>query len=185
MVFDVNVLTNQWTIAGVIASFLVAAIALFLGLHSSWKINKLRRLEKREGIIKEIIEWATDILRCCHQYEIPLIGEGSAEIMIRRTEGNRVTKLRELAVKSQYLMTIASRINTKLFDSIKSVLLDVGKLTEALMERVNIETKLDKGNAIQEDADKAIKKYNEQLTNLERTTEALIVLATEAFSDSV
>ncbi len=178
-------LTNQWTIAGVIASFLVATIALFLGLHSSWKIDKLRRLEKREGIIKEIIEWSTDILGCCHQYEIPLIGEGSAEIMIRRIEGNRVTKLRELAVKSQYLMVIASKIDIKLFDSTKSVLQEVGKLSETIMERVNIETKLDKGNATQEDADKAIKKYDEQLTNLEQTTEALIVLATEVFSDSV
>ncbi len=82
-------------------------------------------------------------------------------------------------------MTIASRVNTKLFDSIESVLQDVGELFKALNERVSIETKLDIGDATQEEVDEVVKKYDEQLTKLELTAEALIVLATEAFDGSV
>lgn len=81
-------------------------------------------------------------------------------------------------------MTIATKISTELFNSTESVLQDVGELHKTLDERVDIETKLDKGDAKQEDADEVIKKYDEQLTKLELTAEALIVSATEALSDS-
>lgn len=48
MAIDVNVLTNVWTIAGVIASFLVANVALILGLYSNWKLKKRREFEKKK-----------------------------------------------------------------------------------------------------------------------------------------
>ncbi len=63
MALDVNVLTNGWTIAGIIASFLVAAIALGLGLASIIQTNRLQKRERKERLLNEIIEWATNISR--------------------------------------------------------------------------------------------------------------------------
>ncbi len=62
MILDVNVLPGIWTILGVAASFLVATIALFLGINSGKQINKIRKDEKREHNLREIINWAIKIL---------------------------------------------------------------------------------------------------------------------------
>jgi len=62
MEIDVNILSDNWSIAGVVASFLVAGIALWLGIRSSRQLYKMRRVEKRESGIKEIIAWATDVI---------------------------------------------------------------------------------------------------------------------------
>ena len=59
---DVNVLTSGRTIAGVIASFLVAAIALGLGLSSLIQTQRLQKRERRERLLNEIIEWAESII---------------------------------------------------------------------------------------------------------------------------
>jgi len=66
MVVDVNVLTSGWTIAGVIASFLVAAVALGLGVSSFIQTKNFQKKERRERLLNEIIDWAIDItnLRC-------------------------------------------------------------------------------------------------------------------------
>lgn len=65
MVLDVSVLNNGWTVAGVIASFLVAFVALGLGLSSLIQTERLQKKEREERLLNEIIEWATGI------YEIP------------------------------------------------------------------------------------------------------------------
>ncbi|MFC2001850.1 hypothetical protein ACFLUZ_05025 [Chloroflexota bacterium] len=58
---DVNVLTSGWTIAGVIASFLVAAIALGLGVSSLVQTQRLQKRERKDRLLNEIIEWAIDV----------------------------------------------------------------------------------------------------------------------------
>ncbi len=55
---NVNVIANSWTIAGVIASFLVAFIALFLGVMSLRQTKRLQEEEKKQRLLAEIIEWA-------------------------------------------------------------------------------------------------------------------------------
>jgi len=61
MVIDVNVLTNGWTIAGVVASFLVAVVALSLGLKSIYETRHLQDIKFREEILDEISDWLMDI----------------------------------------------------------------------------------------------------------------------------
>ncbi len=58
---DINVLTNGWTIAGVVASFLVALIALGLGIWSNIRLNRIQKFERKERFLERIIDWATDI----------------------------------------------------------------------------------------------------------------------------
>ena len=61
MVLDVNVLTNGWTIAGVIASFLVAFVALGFGLKSIYETRHLLDIKFREEILDKILYWLEDI----------------------------------------------------------------------------------------------------------------------------
>ena len=61
MVIDVNVLTNGWTIAGVVASFLVAVVALSLGLKSIYETRHLQDIKLREEILDKILAWLVDI----------------------------------------------------------------------------------------------------------------------------
>ncbi len=58
---NVNVLSSGWTIAGVIASFFVAAVALGLGVASIIQTKNLQKRERKERLLNEIIEWAEDI----------------------------------------------------------------------------------------------------------------------------
>ncbi len=61
MVIDVNVLTTGWIIAGVIASFLVAVVALGLGVSSFIQTKNLQKKERRERLLNEIIKWAINV----------------------------------------------------------------------------------------------------------------------------
>ncbi len=167
---------------------LVALGTLILALVTSLTIinsNEREKRQRKERLLNEIIEWATDVLRCCHQFEIPLLGSGSGELLLRRIEANRVTKLGEIACTSQYLMVVASKMNTELFDTIQSVVKEIGKTREVLMERANIETKLDEGKVKQKEVDNIVAKYDEQLKKLELEAEALIVSTTDAFNVSI
>lgn len=170
------------------ATLILAAVAVF-SFEESRRLREENRQreerERKERLLNEIIDWATDVLRCCHQFEIPITGSVNGELLLRRIEANRVTKLGEIACTSQYLMVVASKINTEVFDAIRSVVKNIGKTREVLMERVDIETKLDIGKVKQEEIDNIVAKYDEQLKKLELETEALIVVTTDTSNESI
>ncbi len=174
--------TSDWINTLVAIGTISLAVVAFSSIRQTRNIHKK---EHRDKLLKEIIEWATDILRCCNQFEIPLTGLGSGELLLRRIETNRVTKLGEIACTSQYLMVVASKINTELFDTIQGVAKEIGNTREVLMERANIETKFDEGKVKQKEVDNIEAKYDEQLKKLELEAEALIVLTTDAFNKSI
>lgn len=60
---NVNVLPDGWTIAGVVASFLVAVIALGLGVFTYKQTKNMQKREQKERILREIIEWVLDVKR--------------------------------------------------------------------------------------------------------------------------
>lgn len=104
MVLDVNVLTNPWTIAGVFTTVFIAFVALFIGLYSNWRINKIRKAEKKERIIKQIVEWAMEIHTTGLRTEPPGI-DPSLELTIEAlAKGNReiLENMRESILNSQY-----------------------------------------------------------------------------------
>ena len=112
MVIDVNVLTNFWTISGVIASFLVAGIALWLGIRSNRQLHKIHSVEKRESGIQEIIAWATDVIDFTagqttfsakdlveiFEYGVPF------ETVKKTSAHDRHTKLNKLSSKAVYIV---------------------------------------------------------------------------------
>ena len=63
MAIDVNIVANDWTIASVVASFIIALIALILGISSTRQIRGIRKDEKREHNLRDIIKWAIRILQ--------------------------------------------------------------------------------------------------------------------------
>lgn len=117
MVIDVNVLTNWWTIAGVIASFLVAGIALWLGMNSSRQLNKIRRAEKERSGLKEIIDWAIEVIEFTAGHglgskeitEVVLSGL-PLEIFKKADASARHVKLNKLSSKALYIDSLRARL---------------------------------------------------------------------------
>jgi len=110
MVIDVNVLTSGWTIAGVIASFLVAAVALGLGIHSTRQLNKLRRLEAERSAAQEIINWATEVVDFTAGHTLTpkditdiLVADISFETAIKTIAEGEHARLNKISSKAIYI----------------------------------------------------------------------------------
>ena len=132
MVFDVNVLTSGWTIAGVIASISIAVIAVWLALRSNRQLYKIRRLEKQEASIKEIIDWVESIAQFTSKQVISR--RDNAAIMLS-DEGYRLRELNGLAMKGLYIESMATRLfpnNTDLLRDIRDFRLRINCHTKLL-----------------------------------------------------
>lgn len=75
MVIDVNVLTNGWAIAGVIASLTVAFVALGLGLMSIYETRRLYDIKFREEVLEKISDWLRDVTELKNVGSSPTISE--------------------------------------------------------------------------------------------------------------
>ena len=129
MVLDVNVLTSGWAIAGVIASFLVAVIALFLGINSSRQINKIRKDEKRERLINEIIEWAEDAAKSAISRQTKSrreLRKTELEYKVWREKGIYITGLVENSSVVS-LLPLIKKIDNKLQQAIKVTVTELNK----------------------------------------------------------
>lgn len=109
MELDVNVLTNGWVIAGVIASFLVAFIALGLGVASIIQTQRLQKRERKERKLITVIEWATNILKCETATPLPPLPiEGVVNSALKLEEImeiiNRVDFIRSVNVHTNLIM---------------------------------------------------------------------------------
>ncbi len=60
MVINLNVLTNEWTIAGVIISGFVAVGTISLAIMT-WKSNRTLRMQYRNRQLDEVIAWANEV----------------------------------------------------------------------------------------------------------------------------
>ena len=114
MEIDVNILSDNWSIAGVVASFLVAGIALWLGIRSSRQLYKMHRVEKRESGIQEIIAWATDVIDFTAGQTtfsakdlVEIFKSGvSFETVTKTSAHDRHVKLNKLSSKSLYIVSL-------------------------------------------------------------------------------
>jgi len=124
MVLDVNVLTNWWTIAGVIASFLVAGIALWLGINSSRQLDKIRRAEKERSGLKEIIDWAIEVIEFTagqtalgSKETMEVISSGlPLEIVKKTVAEEQHVKLNKLSSKALYVDSLRARLSPNITD---------------------------------------------------------------------
>lgn len=140
MVIDVNLLTNVWTIAGVIASFFVAVIALSLGLYSNWRFSNMRRVEKMERCLKEIIDWALEVIEFTTAL-VPLkttdvVGLVQARAPTRTIQmavaHDKEAILNRLSAKGTYLEALIPR----LFSNIPNLLLLTNKVDQRIDEHL-------------------------------------------------
>ncbi len=151
MVIDVNVLTTGWIIAGVIASFLVAVVALGLGVSSFIQTKNLQKKERRERLLNEIIEWATDII-CLdidrsYQLDKNLQGEGNLILWVMYGEHRKLEEAyRNLLRKGK--LTLHPLISTfrsnsldnavsELFDELNMQIVSIEQQVDAILENSN------------------------------------------------
>ena len=111
-VIDVNVLTSGWTIAGVIASFCVAAIALWLGIKSNRQLYELRRLEKQEYLVNKIVDWAEGITVFVSKQ---IVEDRTNAKIILNDAAERLKELNVLAAEGEYIESLVSPIFPKRF----------------------------------------------------------------------
>ncbi len=121
MVVDVNVLTSGWTIAGVIASFLVAAVALGLGVFSFIQTKNLQKKERRDRLLSEIIEWVTDIEKASLEVDLPVTVASLTEKQLKRIEVNTFLRYRIPFSKNDYIYEVVKN----LFPELKSTFVEL------------------------------------------------------------
>ena len=120
MVINVNVLTNIWTILGILVTFAVALISLVFGTLSIRREDKRRKLEREERSIKEIIDWASDITIYLAQQ---IVTDRTNVSRIITGTALRLRELNVLAAKGIYIESMAPRIfpdNTVLLKDIRN-----------------------------------------------------------------
>jgi len=178
--------TSDWI--NLIAAILVGGGTLFLGIMAWRTIRQTRSIQKAEKwdrLLNEIIEWATDIIECCREFEVPLVGNGitNRDSLLRRIESNRVTKLNTMISRSKYLSEIAFKLNTKLKDDIEITNKNILDLKEILLERAHVEIEHDKGKVKIEEVDKVVKRYDGQIDRVEESAGLIIKAASKVKSD--
>ena len=175
---DTSDLINLWVVIGTIS----LAVAAFSSIRQT---RKLQERERRDRLLNEIIEWATNIIECCREFEVPLSGIRitDGDFLLRRIEYNRVTKLNTMTSRSKYLREIAFKLNTRLKDAIEITDKCILDLKEILLERATIEIEHDKGKVKKEEVDKVVKRYDEQTDKVEESAVSLIKAASKIKSD--
>ena len=135
MVIDVKVLTSGWTIAGVIASFLVAVVALGLGVSSFIQTKNLQKKERKERLLKEIIEWAIDVSKWrpkeMHKDMVGIKNNLKQQEIIHAYISRIMDSFVEMRGRNQYVSTIAMKIDINLEES-------VNKLIDELEAYINL-----------------------------------------------
>jgi len=113
-----------WTIAGVIASFLIALVALGLGVSSYLQTRETIKREHRDKILNDISKWATDLGAYLHSrnlepFEKELLRKGKLdkakleEYYDSSIEEQVIAKIGEFRMKSVQIEVISEKINDR------------------------------------------------------------------------
>lgn len=173
MVLDVNVVTNWWTIAGVIASFLVAFVALLIAWLANRQVYKKNKLEKKEKGLKEIIDWTEAIIKFT-AHLIVINTSNRSRIITEAAE--RVKELNGLATKGIYIEASAQRLfpkNNDLLADIRTFRRRIAESTDSLILVVKKEVKVT--NEWEETMEQLLKLRDDAIT--------LVRLATRIYTE--
>lgn len=146
MNIDVNVVPCIWTILGVIASFLVAFIALAIGVVSLIQTKKLQekqwniaqKSEQNEytmSLLNEIKRWILEVFRENFGKPIEFIPGFSMAWNARRDDANRELICQVLSVQGkQYIKPIAEIIKADFIDDVDSVIVGLDAIRGILRD---------------------------------------------------
>lgn len=110
---------SRMTLTLAIATFLLA-IAAF---GTMWQTRNIRKAERRERLLNEIIDWAIDITRVNFGGEITVTPGISQQTQGRQDNVNRLLNCQLLAVKGEELLEpMALSVSKELSGAIKQVL---------------------------------------------------------------
>ena len=117
-------------------------IALALGLASLIQTNCIQKTERKQRLLNEIIDWATDVGKCGSHIDFLLLAaeldeEPWGELNLPTLQSS----LRELKQRGEYMVKVADTLEKPLLTSVQKV---KGKVTEYLkaIDNVFIKVKL-------------------------------------------
>lgn len=88
-------------------------VALGLGLSSLIQTHRLQKRERKERLLKEIVEWVTDIQKVSLEVDIPAIGSPLSLQQINANltivEANTLLRYGIPFIKNEYIAAIASK----------------------------------------------------------------------------
>ena len=123
-----------------IAAILIGGGTLFLGIMAWRNIRQTRNIqktEKRERLLNEIIEWATDVVNCSSRLGLPLVKGIDRTTMLVYGRSNLYFQYRSVNARRLYIEKIANTFGEELESAIKPVtskLIDFIKILEANIE---------------------------------------------------
>ena len=100
---------KEWALvlsAGI--TLLAVFVALGIGVSSLIQTNKLKKAEKRERLLNEIIEWTLEIQTNALEVDIPLSGNLPIKEMRVKAEANSLFRYGKTFTKNDYIMVIAN-----------------------------------------------------------------------------
>jgi hypothetical protein len=122
-------------------TLIAVVVALFFGVYSIVQSNMMQKKQQRHALLKELIDWCTQIIEAIRLEEIPVVGNQDLLIARRRVFGNKVFKLLALKGNMEYMYHIAAinhNLQTKV-EMLQNKLNDVVDLTFGKVEKGKIE----------------------------------------------
>lgn len=130
MVIDVNVLTTGWTIAGVIASFLVAVVALGLGIFSLMQTQSMHKKERQRQALERICDWAEMV-----SYALGRPAKGN---LLEEMKSEETMKIQAGMVKTLRILYDAEKLDTTLNNKVKDAVFRLQRYDARLMGKGQI-----------------------------------------------
>lgn len=90
---------------------LSAGATFLLALAASWAIwqnHSLRKKERKERLLNEIIEWAIDVGKCAFEQKYDTVTGVSTEYFMRVSRANTLSRFNVVNARSEYVTNIAS-----------------------------------------------------------------------------
>lgn len=113
-----------------------ALTTMLLAIAAFWNIRQtygMRKAEKRERLLNEIIEWAIEITHANFGGEIIVTSGISEKIQRRRDSANRLLNCQELTLKGEELIKqFALSVNNELSDAVSEVIKSLNVVTGIL-----------------------------------------------------
>ena len=127
-----------------IAAILIGGGTLFLGIMAWRNIRQTRNIqktEKRERLLNEIIEWATDILKGGDVETSCKLASENIRHEVRQTllSMSSIDTFEGFKTKSLYILLISRTFGDNLENAVKKAIHELNKITELLYKRVGVD----------------------------------------------
>jgi len=153
-----------------VLTFVAILIALSIGVANMLQTKSIQKMERKQRLLNEIIDWAKDVINCSSELNIPLVRGVDRTTMLIYGRSNLYFKHRSVNARSSYVEKIAAIFGMDLPFTVASVTSKLGEFIKILEANIN---SLEKSGTEDEEAAKdcELKLYNLTRALIEKVTE--------------